>query len=439
MPRLSIKSLNFVKTADKLKAFSLTYADGHSMTYFADLASDEKMDDSQKNNKGDMYDLSSSEVIHALYDVKDAWYKTYMYVTNKSSMTNTAADLANNYYAKLKSNVYAICSYKNYFYQLGSESESINLQTYDKDINDLIVQTNIKPYNISLSTYLYNSLNAIKKNIGVQTTFNDDQISVGTSTSPTDVTSMLPEDLSSYIQVIKNSKLSNYVYWTEPSTQSGSLPINYLSLNYDSTMALNAILFPQYNFSNILYNNILEIPGNIYQFYDDGCIAANNFRTKNQYDTSYSMNVSVSSDTSSIWLKNCRKYVDINEMGGYVYLKYYDNIDYSNSGKYIESAYNGFNINNQDYISCFNLSTSLSNVVNHNYQHIEVIKSMNRFSGKSAKKSNLYSLRITSPMIQAIPSEEVKKNIKQEIMNAVREITKNICPANTQLYDVYYK
>lgn len=171
---------------------------------------------------------------------------------------------------------------------------------------------------------------------------------------------------------------------------------------------------------NIHYNHVSQIPTSLASEPISGDVLAQNiFPCKNAYDSQYSMNMS--SDNS---LLKCREYCGINYDSDIVYMKYYDNIDYHNR---LSDA----------------VEEKEMDIVAHNgnsdlypYQKIECMNSL-RFSKSSKHKSNLFSVRFNNSNLIDENNDEVVK-VQKEIKNAIREIVKNVCPANVQLFDVMF-
>lgn len=70
------------------------------------------------------------------------------------------------------------------------------------------------------------------------------------------------------------------------------------------------------------------------------------------------------------------------------------------------------------------------------YQKVECINTF-RFSGDQSHKSNLFSVRLNNSTLTDTQNPRVA-GMRKEIRNAIREIVKNVCPANVQLFDVMF-
>ena len=164
--------------------------------------------------------------------------------------------------------------------------------------------------------------------------------------------------------------------------------------------------------SNINYNQLFELPGNLFNDYQSTNMATNTFKTKNQYNSLYTME----HDDSSI-LAHARQYVAVDCCNNQLYLKYYDRVDYKdeNSEPEYERRLNKFDFT---------------------YQHIEGIYSLNRLYNSEKHKSNLYSIAVRTNILRDM-SEKLSANITAEIQNTTRLLAERLMPAHTQLFNVY--
>ena len=232
-----------------------------------------------------------------------------------------------------------------------------------------------------------------------------------------------------------NNELSNYIDNTIYSWEINSQQIKtYLyntkdTLNDKDQKELSNYFKPKYNLVGLKYNYILEIPNvlgsNVYNDYESGDIQGDFVQAKNQYDAKYSINMpSISS------IQNARDYIGIDICGNQPYLKFYDNVNY----------YLGLNTQtkttNFDDIQSSGVSEDSSKV--YPFQKIETFDYINRFRNISKHKSPLYSLKINKTGLSYIKDSDARIKIKKEITNNIREITKKLCPAQTQLFNVYF-
>lgn len=176
----------------------------------------------------------------------------------------------------------------------------------------------------------------------------------------------------------------------------------------------------------INYNMIFEIPGNIQNDFDSGNTAANSILGKNQYNSLYTM----SHTENQYDLLNCREYVDIDSCNTQLYLKYYDNINYSMT-----------EIDNK-YLSA-SIERSQKSKYNTHIQHIETIANINRYTNSNARKTNLYSLKLDMEVLnnpykyKLSLSEDERKILKSNIKTNIRNIVSKMTPAQTQLFEIY--
>ena len=232
-----------------------------------------------------------------------------------------------------------------------------------------------------------------------------------------------------------NTEVSSSIDDTIYSWEINSQPIKtYLyntknTLNTKDSEELSNYFKPKYNLAGLKYNYILEIPNvlgaNIYNDYESGDIQGDFIQAKNQYDAKYSINMpNISS------LQNSRDYIGINVCGNQPYLKFYDNINYSIGLNHQEKT------TNFDDIQSIGVSENSNKV--YPFQKIETLDYINRFKNTSKHKSPLYSLKINKTGLSYIKDSDARIKIKKEITNNIREITKKLCPAQTQLFNVYF-
>ena len=188
-----------------------------------------------------------------------------------------------------------------------------------------------------------------------------------------------------------------------------------------STQGLADFFTPHTELHNIYYNYIIKVNQNdIKTMYKEGDIHGEMMTTKNAYDPLYSMNMS-----SDNRLNSCRTYCGIQNSHGRPLLKYYDNVNYS----------------------CEKLQKGKTAMVaeiteKYPYQKVEYIYP-GTFKSNSKHKSTLFSVEINNSGLDENDADstavkKLKDNIKKTISNAIRELADNICPANTQLFKVYY-
>lgn len=163
---------------------------------------------------------------------------------------------------------------------------------------------------------------------------------------------------------------------------------------------------------NNQYNYLLEIPiDGQYNNYISGDIYGNAYPCKNVFNSTYSMSVD-----ENLASKINRDYITVNKFNNNLYMTYYSN--------------------------------------DSEYQHVEIIDSLNRYSTGANHKSNMYSIKINNinlTTLTSFVSEDDKQidgnhkdvlsviyeNLKADIKNNIRDLTKKLCPVNTELFDVY--
>jgi hypothetical protein len=227
----------------------------------------------------------------------------------------------------------------------------------------------------------------------------------------------------------------------------------------DTTSGQNAFV-PLYNLSAIQFNFFEELPL-AFKYYDYEPLLttssyyylyADSINAKNQYSYDYSTRSIVTSTTDtthvSATLNNARTYYNIGSTGDLLYTIYRNNLYYSTSAA-VDLAGTGITFGMQPTSSFASTgtivdiplsnSTLLTSSIINKYDNVEVINSINRIKNLTGHKSNLFSINITNANINSAPlSADEITNIKNELSNIIENIVKNVIPANTQLFKIYW-
>ena len=195
---------------------------------------------------------------------------------------------------------------------------------------------------------------------------------------------------------------------------------------------------PQRSIRGIGYNYIVAVEQNKNlnlqydnpTIYDNGDIFGMFMPGKNMYNAMYSMQMSAWNE-----IDNCRSYVDVQNHGNNVVLKYYDNCNYS------------LPVKNGDVVAQLSIDES-GDLPKYPYQKVEFFIP-NSFSQQTRHKSNLFSIKIANTGLdeQAIRENasaytddtlKIAENIKKDISNGMKYLVDSIAPANTQLFATYF-
>ena len=277
--------------------------------------------------------------------------------------------------------------------------------------------------------------------------------------------------------------------WNIPPTQqiatmlyhvgvlSSLAEISNLSTTYsfnEDLLSINGI-WPTSAMFGVQYNTLYEIPGSIKQDFSKGELIGNTFKTKNQYDDSWSMQ----KPQDSHGLSAARKYTEVHSCGSTLWLKY------KLTKKYLEE--NNQQNTTPEYSKA--ISVSDEDIPAVNLPGIEVIARVNRGADASQHKSNLYTLNLNTQLLDnktLLPTACLKKQTKKckydeetglstlvdddyvpapssnetigsinivtkidkdalkhikdtlanELKNCIRRLAENIAPANCQLFSV---
>lgn len=228
-------------------------------------------------------------------------------------------------------------------------------------------------------------------------------------------------DETRYI-IDSNSKIENSEYKWELKSDEMKLNL-YQGRDSIQNSDLSSYFEPEYIIKNMSFNYICEIPleSDTFNNFEYGDMFADFFTCKNMLNSDYSMDM-----PEQTKLTNTRKYIELGSSTNGVYLKYFDDIEYNGN-----IFGNTISMDNGEKIE-----------KNYNFQNIEMIKSINRFEINTKHKSNVYSVKIKNINVDTLNTsnkyiKSIAEKIKLDIRNNIRDITKNVCPVNTELFNVY--
>lgn len=177
------------------------------------------------------------------------------------------------------------------------------------------------------------------------------------------------------------------------------------------------------------FNYVAAAPcGGVVTEYQNGNVYSDIYYGKNMYDPVYDIDMPSHGE-----MRKCRQYAGVFECGGQLYLKYYDSLDYKGSGQA------------QTDLSALGRTDRKKFEPRRRgwpYQKIETFSPVGRTSG-SKHKSLFFSVNIKDDFeLYDVQKDDVAeralRNLKFDITQSVKEIVDNVCPANTQLFDVYF-
>ena len=221
------------------------------------------------------------------------------------------------------------------------------------------------------------------------------------------------------IDQITDNKKYQYSTLSELSVENYS--------EYLKTHSSLELFEPKYELHNIKNNFIYQIDNNCreneYHKYENGDIYGNTFRTvKNTLNSLYSMDM-----TDSNTIQNCREYCGIGICGEFAFLKFYDNIVYTN------------NSNNTQRDKQMNSNESGKR---YPYQKVEILSQLNTSIVEAKHKANVFSVVLKNTKLNNTSKEDRSNELRQKIMkditNFITDIAKKVCPANTHLFNVEF-
>lgn len=193
---------------------------------------------------------------------------------------------------------------------------------------------------------------------------------------------------------------------------------------------------PAAQLAGIGYNYVAQAPAcYVKSKYGNGNVYADLFHAKNAYDATYQMDV-----PNELSVRNCREYLDVYECGGKIYLKYYDRANYSVAASTNKTAYQ---------LSAVEGRKAEQQERGWPYQKIETFFPIGSRTG-NRHKSLFFSINIADVYVEGdddasvgesdLTADERKllNDIKFDITASIKEIARNVCPANTQLFEVYF-
>jgi len=266
----------------------------------------------------------------------------------------------------------------------------------------------------------------------------------------------------------KNMSFDTYEFsdntFATPTLTTAPLPINTFIypaqsiIQTDPTSGKNTFM-PLYNLSGLYFNYVEEFPLDFsYAEYDNSnsmleytYVFGDTFNTKNQYDNNYNLSSFITSTTDNYnvsgYVTNTRSYNNIGACADVLYLVYKNNRHYDLTDTDITSTGVVFGMTpTSSFASTGNIadipvqnSTILSSDITHRYDNVETIASINRIENLKGHASNLFSINIQNSNIDSSNlASSVKDDIKKTLNNLIEGVIKNIIPANTQLFKIYW-
>jgi hypothetical protein len=222
---------------------------------------------------------------------------------------------------------------------------------------------------------------------------------------------------------------------------SGEIGVNlYSSLNdygvssfhqeLSGSGQVTSFFTPKRSLGGIRHNYVLAVDQTDYDsVYDTGDIYAQQIdMAKNSYNSLYSMQVSAN-EYGKLGIL-CREYCGINTDGNEIYLKYFDNAVYSQ-------------VSSESGVPEKIRMETDEGGKKYPFQKIESFIP-NNFQTACKHKSNLFSINVENKMVNGLKDVADENGtvlydtVYAEVKNAIKTIAENICPVNTQFFDVYF-
>lgn len=456
MPTLKIESINYVVTGQNQKILNFDLEQKRNVSFFTDnevgtysntnnnFKWNSTLQRKDANEHGFVFSKDPSNVVRALYDVKDVALKSAVAerITNKeeSSQEDTNIEM---YFPHLRDDPLGFAQLEGYGYgmsqktvigpiirrsnfferklSLSSSNEEENsfglpiwhywLNPYDKENSQSYDPGEIKNL---IPTYMYTPLCNLsgivfeKLSVDYKSLIDNPDISAETLSSITEMSRTYTSSYYSFLTFFKEN-------------------------GYDS---LSNLFKPVYNYTDVNYNYIMEIPltkaNNENNKYFLGLVNADMIMGKNVYDDIYDTNVSSIGE-----FKRVREYSNIGAVGGKLFLTYFDDKIYTAGEKFDKTL----DYRNYDSSGSLDVPMNLSSSSpQRDYAKIECIDAINRFVSTTTHKANLFSTKVIGldELLneRKFDKEEIKDRIKLDVRNSIKRIVKNFIPAHTQYFDV---
>ena len=411
MAKLDIRGLNYITSSGKQNTFNIDIAytdDGHikaarsvvpkgfelqaTRTFFGNVGEEESMSQRYGTNMESLYDVNNNIIIHNLYDLTK--------VKLKASTSQGSSKKVDLFIPEISDDFLDVCQFDGFAYGL------------TKRTNDSLTVLSTCMNNKSDTDYSYHYQYA-KDGL------------IATHLYPIVQIDLTADMIEHGIKESKVSQISTYDLYVLGGGVDPML----------SAQRVANVFNVARNIQNVKYNYLVEIPENMeFNKYEDGYIQCNAFLAKNDLTYQYDMNVSGDLNghvLNKIGLYDTRDYIGLGVCGGKMYMKYRDNISYPMSAdEHVRSKGNVIQHKFNNEISA-----------DFSFQHVEIVNSLNRFSSSSnGHKSSMYSLSLNDTGLNSSNiAETTKAKLRQNITNSIRVIAEKICPANTQLFQVYFE
>lgn len=281
----------------------------------------------------------------------------------------------------------------------------------------------------------------------------------GTNKSPYFLRTSYTKDIG-----LSSSTLEGQVNYTTYLSSTDLPTYTYRSSSNNENLHPLDRFQPTINYEGVKYSYIVDLPVgqkstvvSEKSTYDDGVAYFSNlFIGKNAYNPQYSMQMN-----SQLKLENCRTYIGIGSCGGIPFLKYYDDTSYEVISSQLDNS--KFQ---SDALSCLktrrinSVTESANDTVTKPFQKVEFIHPI-QYTEATKHKSNLFSVALSgtgieteyentkdtinqilmsggTPPLSAYQKKKRLENLKFDIENAIKDIAKNVVPANTQLFNVRF-
>lgn len=245
-------------------------------------------------------------------------------------------------------------------------------------------------------------------------------------------------------------RLSGEEYYSDLCATPVSSYYQYLgSFGDDTAHYLSTLFKVRYEYNGADRNYILELPVKRAKYdYSEGTMKGDLLLAKNVYDESYSMRLKEKEEPTTrrdpSKIDKFREYLGIGSCGGYVFLKYFDDVDCRVENYQYPRLSDG-TISRTGTIDATISKETQTVPEARTYQKVEQIRSVNRYIATTKHKANLFSININNleSALDLAPETRsdtaLRESIKTDIDNSIRNLVKSFAPAHTQYYKTFFE
>lgn len=239
-----------------------------------------------------------------------------------------------------------------------------------------------------------------------------------------------------FVLGFKSETASGISYYDDYYDEYRLIPNNVCIYNGPITI-FDSLETPRAILSGLSYSWITEIPINkVYANFDTAIIYGDSFNLHNEYDQLWNIDSILTSEYTSVYLRNTRYY---NKLGIYGSDSHTDLwMSYKFGYNYKGQVDSPIILESQTPVQ-ISIDTSVDTNIK-DYEFIERIKGVNRMGANKLHKSNIFSIRIRdSGLNESITDTTVRERVQNSINTIIKDVITRVAPIYTQLWKIIYK